>query len=214
MTEPLSSPLVHIVDDDDAIRDALSWLFATRRVDTRTWSSGEAFLQAITSETQGCILLDIRMGGISGLEVFERLRQMHSDLPVIFLTGHGDLPLAVNALKQGAADFIEKPFNDNDLVDRVLEVLRNYQASQAERASEDALERRLETLSQREREVLGLALEGRLNKQIAEELNITMRTVEVHRARALEKMQARTLLELARVLDPARLREDRGPAGA
>ncbi|WP_454004490.1 response regulator transcription factor [Alcaligenes sp. Marseille-Q7550] len=214
MTEPLSSPLVHIVDDDDAIRDALSWLFATRRVDTRTWSSGEAFLQAITSETQGCILLDIRMGGISGLEVFERLRQMHSDLPVIFLTGHGDLPLAVNALKQGAADFIEKPFNDNDLVDRVLEVLRSYQASQAERASEDALERRLETLSQREREVLGLALEGRLNKQIAEELNITMRTVEVHRARALEKMQARTLLELARVLDPARLREDRGPAGA
>ncbi len=214
MTEPLSSPLVHIVDDDDAIRDALSWLFATRRVDTRTWSSGEAFLQAITPETQGCILLDIRMGGISGLEVFERLRQMHSDLPVIFLTGHGDLPLAVNALKQGAADFIEKPFNDNDLVDRVLEVLRSYQASQAERASEDALERRLETLSQREREVLGLALEGRLNKQIAEELNITMRTVEVHRARALEKMQARTLLELARVLDPARLREDRGPAGA
>ncbi|MGE8547701.1 MAG: response regulator transcription factor [Alcaligenes sp.] len=214
MTEPLSAPLVHIVDDDDAIRDALSWLFATRRVDTRAWSSGEAFLQAITSDTQGCVLLDIRMGGISGLEVFERLRQMHSDLPVIFLTGHGDLPLAVNALKQGAADFIEKPFNDNDLVDRVLEVLRSYQASQAERASEDALERRLETLSQREREVLGLALEGRLNKQIAEELNITMRTVEVHRARALEKMQARTLLELARVLDPARLREDRGPAGA
>lgn len=207
MTEALTAPLVHIVDDDDAIRDALSWLFTTRQVDTQVWSSGEAFLHAFTPDTRGCILLDIRMGGISGLEVFERLRQMQAGLPVIFLTGHGDLPLAVNALKQGAADFIEKPFNDNDLVDRVLDVLRSYQVSQAERASEDALEQRLATLSQREREVLALALEGRLNKQIAEDLSITMRTVEVHRARALEKMQARTLLELARALDPARLKD-------
>ncbi len=213
MTEALTAPLVHIVDDDDAIRDALSWLFATRQVDSLVWDSGEAFLQAVTPDSRGCILLDIRMGGISGLEVFERLRQMQSALPVIFLTGHGDLPLAVNALKQGAADFIEKPFNDNDLVDRVLDVLRSYQVSQAERASEDALERRLETLSQREREVLALALEGRLNKQIAEDLSITMRTVEVHRARALEKMQARTLLELARALDPARLKDTGSGAG-
>ncbi|HRL22427.1 response regulator transcription factor [Alcaligenes sp. SDU_A2] len=212
MTKPISAPLVHIVDDDDAIRDALSWLFSTRQVDTQVWSSGEAFLQAMTPETSGCILLDIRLGGISGLEVFERLRQMHATLPVIFLTGHGDLPLAVNALKQGAADFIEKPFNDNDLVDRVLEVLRSYRLSQAERASENALERRLDTLSQREREVLGLALEGRLNKQIAEDLNITMRTVEVHRARALDKMQARSLLELARCVDPIRLRSGTGSA--
>ena len=113
----------------------------------------------------------------------------------------------------GAADFIEKPFNDNDLVDRVLDVLRSYEASQAERDNEQALEERLDTLSQREREVLALALEGRLNKQIAQDLNITMRTVEVHRARALEKMQSRTLIELARLLDPARLREDRSPPG-
>ncbi|AYR21503.1 response regulator [Alcaligenes aquatilis] len=207
------APLVHIVDDDPAIRDALSWLFATRQVNTERWECGEAFLNALGPETQGCILLDIRMDGLSGLEVFEQLRQRQSCLPVIFLTGHGDLPLAVTALKQGAADFIEKPFNDNDLVDRVLEVLRNYEASQKARDHEQALEQRLDTLSQREREVLALALEGRLNKQIAQDLNITMRTVEVHRARALEKMQARTLIELARLLDPARLREDRNPPG-
>ncbi|MGO3871908.1 MAG: response regulator transcription factor [Alcaligenes sp.] len=207
------APLVHIVDDDPAIRDALSWLFATRQVNTELWDSGEAFLNALGSDSQGCILLDIRMDGLSGLEVFEQLRERQSCLPVIFLTGHGDLPLAVTALKQGAADFIEKPFNDNDLVDRVLDVLRTYEANQAERANEQALEERLETLSQREREVLALALEGRLNKQIAQDLSITMRTVEVHRARALEKMQARTLIELARLLDPARLREDRSPPG-
>ncbi|EKU28155.1 MULTISPECIES: response regulator transcription factor [Alcaligenes] len=207
------APLVHIVDDDPAIRDALSWLFSTRQVNTELWESGEAFLNALSPETQGCILLDIRMDGLSGLEVFEQLRERQSRLPVIFLTGHGDLPLAVTALKQGAADFIEKPFNDNDLVDRVLDVLRSYEASQEERDNEQALEERLDTLSQREREVLALALEGRLNKQIAQDLSITMRTVEVHRARALEKMQARTLIELARLLDPARLREDRNPPG-
>ncbi|MBP6620770.1 MAG: response regulator transcription factor [Alcaligenes sp.] len=207
------APLVHIVDDDPAIRDALSWLFGTRQVNTELWDSGEAFLDALGPESQGCILLDIRMDGLSGLEVFEQLRERQSGLPVIFLTGHGDLPLAVTALKQGAADFIEKPFNDNDLVDRVLDVLRSYEASQDERATEQALEARLETLSQREREVLALALEGRLNKQIAQDLSITMRTVEVHRARALEKMQSRTLIELARMLDPARLREDRSPSG-
>lgn len=207
------APLVHIVDDDPAIRDALSWLFSTRQVNTELWDSGEAFLDALGPESQGCILLDIRMDGLSGLEVFEQLRERQSSLPVIFLTGHGDLPLAVTALKQGAADFIEKPFNDNDLVDRVLDVLRSYEASQEERATEQALEARLETLSQREREVLALALEGRLNKQIAQDLSITMRTVEVHRARALEKMQSRTLIELARMLDPARLREDRSPSG-
>ena len=207
------APLVHIVDDDPAIRDALSWLFSTRQVNTELWESGEAFLNALSPETQGCILLDIRMDGLSGLEVFEQLRERQSRLPVIFLTGHGDLPLAVTALKQGAADFIEKPFNDNDLVDRVLDVLRSYEASQEERDNELALEERLDTLSQREREVLALALEGRLNKQIAQDLSITMRTVEVHRARALEKMQARTLIELARLLDPARLREDRNPPG-
>jgi two-component system response regulator DctR len=207
------APLVHIVDDDPAIRDALSWLFSTRQVNTEQWESGEAFLAALSPDTHGCILLDIRMEGLSGLEVFEQLRDRQSCLPVIFLTGHGDLPLAVSALKQGAADFIEKPFNDNDLVDRVLDVLRSYEASQQERDDEQALEERLDTLSQREREVLALALEGRLNKQIAQELSITMRTVEVHRARALEKMQSRTLIELARLLDPARLRADRPPPG-
>lgn len=202
MTELTTPTLVHIVDDDPAIRDSLAWLFASRQVDSQTWESGEAFLEAFSAQTQGCILLDIRMVGMSGLEVFEHLRHLQTHLPVIFLTGHGELPLAVQALKQGAADFIEKPFNDNELVDRVLEVLGSYQETQKAQAHLIQLRSKLTTLSLREREVLALALAGKLNKQIADELSITMRTVEVHRARALDKMTARNLLELARVLSP------------
>ncbi len=203
MIECSAPALVHIVDDDPAIRDSLAWLFASRQVASQSWPSGEAFLDALNADTQGCILLDIRMVGMSGLEVFERLRRMQITLPVIFLTGHGELPLAVQALKQGAADFIEKPFNDNELVDRVLDVLGSYQARQQSQEHLLQLRSKLNNLSLREREVLALALTGKLNKQIADELNITMRTVEVHRARALDKMDARNLLELARVLDPA-----------
>ena len=194
------APLVHIVDDDPAIRDALSWLFSTRQVNTELWDSGEAFLDALSPETQGCILLDIRMDGLSGLEVFEQLRERPSPLPVIFLTGHGDLPLAVNALKQGAADFIEKPFNDNDLVDRVLDVLRSYEASQAERDNEQALEERLDTLSQREREVLEQFTKGASNKEAGRHLGISPRTIEDHRANIMKKLGARNAADLVRIV--------------
>lgn len=191
---------VHIVDDDEAIRDSLSWLFRSRGVGVVTWPSGEAFLKNWSPDLQGCILLDMRMGGMSGLEVFDKLISLHARQPVIFLTGHGDIPLAVECLKQGAADFLEKPFNDNNLVDRVLDALNKAKERAASDRQRDELRRKRAQLSPRENEVLSMILAGLLNKQIADKLDITVRTVEVHRANILEKMNARNAVELARLI--------------
>jgi two-component system, LuxR family, response regulator DctR len=191
------SDTVHIVDDEEAIRDALAFLFSSRGLSATTWPSGEAFLAAQPLEDCACIILDVRMGGLSGPEVFDRLREAGVAAPVIFLTGHADVPVAVQALKSGAFDFVEKPFNDNQLVDRALEAI----AAQAARSAEDATRRdvtdRLATLSSREAEVMTLMLQGQLNKQIADALGIAMRTVEVHRGRVLSKMGVRNAVELA-----------------
>ncbi len=191
---------VHIVDDDEAIRDSLSWLFRSRGVGVVTWPSGEAFLQNWSPDLQGCILLDMRMEGMSGLEVFDKLIRLHARQPVIFLTGHGDIPLAVECLKQGAADFLEKPFNDNNLVDRVLDALHKAKERAASDRQRDELRRKRAQLSPRENEVLSMILEGLLNKQIADKLDITVRTIEVHRAHIMEKMDARNAVELARLI--------------
>lgn len=203
---PLANPvLVHIIDDDPAIRDSLAWLFKTRNVPTACWESGERFLSHWSPDLEGCLLLDIRMEGMSGLELFDILQKKQATQPVIFLSGHGDLPMAVASLKRGAADFIEKPFNDNDLVDRVLEVMQQYSQQQEERKHDLQWANKISSLSNREKQVLELALKGMLNKQIADELSITMRTVEVHRARALEKTGAKNLLELARLIKDEQL---------
>ncbi|MGQ5719477.1 response regulator transcription factor [Pseudochrobactrum asaccharolyticum] len=191
---------VHIVDDDEAIRDSLSWLFRSRGVGVVTWPSGEDFLKDWTPDLQGCILLDMRMEGMSGLEVFDRLISLQARQPVIFLTGHGDIPLAVECLKQGAADFLEKPFNDNNLVDRVLDALHKAKERAASDRQRDELRRKRAQLSPRENEVLSMILEGLLNKQIADKLDITVRTIEVHRAHIMEKMDARNAVELARLI--------------
>ncbi|MDR2310376.1 MAG: response regulator [Brucellaceae bacterium] len=191
---------VHIVDDDEAIRDSLSWLFRSRGVGVVTWPSGEDFLKDWTPDLQGCILLDMRMDGMSGLEVFDRLSSLQARQPVIFLTGHGDIPLAVECLKQGAADFLEKPFNDNNLVDRVLDALHKAKERAASDRQRDELRRKRAQLSPRENEVLSMILEGLLNKQIADKLDITVRTIEVHRAHIMEKMDARNAVELARLI--------------
>lgn len=191
---------VHIVDDDEAIRDSLSWLFRSRGVGVVTWPSGEDFLKDWTPDLQGCILLDMRMDGMSGLEVFDRLISLQARQPVIFLTGHGDIPLAVECLKQGAADFLEKPFNDNNLVDRVLDALHKAKERAVSDRQRDELRRKRAQLSPRENEVLSMILEGLLNKQIADKLDITVRTIEVHRAHIMEKMDARNAVELARLI--------------
>jgi len=194
---------IAIVDDDAALRDALSWLFSTRNHQVVLFESGEALLADFRPEDIACILLDVRMPGMSGLEVFAELKKKPYCPPVIFLTGHGDVPMAVNAIKQGAADFVEKPFADNDIVDLVERCLANDDAKRQVWELQAEVNQRLAQLTPREREVLKLILVGRLNKQIADDLAISMKTVEVHRARTLEKMQVKSAMELAALLREA-----------
>jgi two-component system response regulator DctR len=196
-------PIAHIVDDDEAIRDALSFLLRSRGVAARAYPSGEAFL-AGAGDARGCVVLDVRMDGLSGIEVHEQLLARGSTVPVIFLTGHGDVPLAVTALKKGAFDFVEKPFNDNDLVDRVLEAMRVDAARRAEGEEQAGLEARLATLTARERQVLDRIVAGDYNKNIADALDIAVRTVEVHRAKVFEKMGVKSAVELANLLSRKR----------
>ncbi|WP_394781021.1 response regulator transcription factor [Undibacterium sp.] len=195
--------MLHIIDDEDVIRDSLSWLARSRSIAVTTYESADKFLLALNQplpfDAQGdCILLDVRMAGLSGSALFDLLtaRQLTKRLPVIFLTGHGDVPMAVDTLKRGAFDFFEKPFNDNKLMDRVQEAL-----AQSQQAGANAvIHERLATLSTREREVLDLILAGKMNKVIADQLGISMRTVEVHRAHIFDKMQIKTAVELAGLL--------------
>jgi two-component system response regulator DctR len=191
---------VFVVDDDEAIRDALTWLLQSRGVEAQAFDSAEAFLAAWRPDMAGCLLLDIRMSGMSGLDLFDRLREACSRLPVIFLTGHGDVPMAVSALKRGAMDFVEKPFNDNELVDRVIEALALDERRRQADAGSAGIAARLANLTSREKQVMDLVLVGKLNKVIADALGITMRTVEVHRAHVFEKMGVKTAVELAKLL--------------
>jgi len=194
--------MLHIVDDEAVVRDALSWLASSRGIAATTYDSAAAFLafaQSGAFDAEGdCVLLDVRMPEISGVAAFDQLaaRGLTARLPVIFLTGHGDVPMAVDTLKRGAFDFFEKPFNDNQLMDRVQEGL----AASRQASGKAAVQARLATLSSREREVLDLILAGKMNKVVADELGISMRTVEVHRAHIFDKMQVKTAVELAGLL--------------
>ncbi|GAC1409224.1 MAG: response regulator [Burkholderiaceae bacterium] len=195
--------MLHIVDDEETIRDSLLWLSRTRDIDAKAYADGNAFLRVMAdgvrfAEEGDCLLLDVRMPDISGAALFDDLatRGLTARMPVIFLTGHGDVPMAVDTLKRGAFDFFEKPFNDNKLMDRVLEAL----ATSREAGTAAGVHLRLAGLSSREREVLDLILEGNMNKIIADKLGISMRTVEVHRAHIFDKMHVKTAVELARLL--------------
>jgi two-component system response regulator DctR len=194
--------MLHIVDDEAVVRDSLTWLATSRAIAARTYDSGAQFLkQAETGQFDAggdCVLLDVRMPDMNGVAVFDQLsaRGLIQRMPVIFLTGHGDVPMAVDTLKRGAFDFFEKPFNDNQLMDRVQEGLANSRQA-GEMA---AVHARLATLSSREREVLDLILAGKMNKVVADQLGISMRTVEVHRAHIFDKMQVKTAVELAGLL--------------
>jgi two-component system response regulator DctR len=193
--------MLHIVDDEPVIRDSLAWLARSRGINACSYASAETFLAELDARFDpdgDCILLDVRMPGLNGVAVFDQLsaRGLTARLPVIFLTGHGDVPMAVDTLKRGAFDFFEKPFNDNQLMDRIEQALAVSRAA-AERA---AVQQRLASLSAREREVLDLILAGKMNKVVADQLGISMRTVEVHRAHILDKMQVKTAVELAGLL--------------
>lgn len=205
----LGLPVVYLVDDEDVVRDALAWLLRSRRLLSEGFGSAEAFWQHLAARrTSGddtwpaapsCLVLDVRMPGTSGIELFERLveARLLPALPVIFLTGHGDVPTAVAAVKRGAFDFVEKPFSNNALVDRIEQALQRSAAELLRRRGQQAHTRRLAELTERELEVMRLVIEGHPNKRIADELGISVRTVEVHRARVFEKMEVKSAVELA-----------------
>ena len=207
--QPITDALVFIVDDDAGVREALAWLLRSRRLPSESFDSADAFLAFLDAQgpqwrpsQPGCLLLDVRMPGTSGLALFETLlaRDLLAVLPVIFLTGHADVPTAVNAVKRGAFDFCEKPFSDNALVDRIEEAVRqSTQILHALRVRR-SLEQRLAELTERERDVMRLVVEGLPNKLIADQLQISVRTVEVHRARVFDKMAVKSAVELANVL--------------
>jgi two-component system response regulator DctR len=200
---PFAEACVYIVDDDAGVRDALGWLLRTRRLLGIPYDSADRFwaeLQAWPDEptSPACVLLDVRMPGMSGLALFERLRALpwFEALPVIFLSGHADVPTAVDAVKRGAFDFCEKPFSDNALVDRVEQALRQAHAVQTQRRQRRELQAKVAALTDRERDVMRLVAAGLPNKLVADELQISVRTVEVHRAHVFEKMDVKSAVEL------------------
>ena len=195
----MTEPRVHIVDDDEAMRDSLKWLLESRGLEVELYASAEEFLRAFNDGFCGCLVLDVRMPGMSGPDLHELLQARASTLPVVFITGHGDVPMAVSALKKGAADFIEKPFNDQDMVGLIEACMKQDRAAAARRAESASVAQRRDSLTQREQEVLALVVAGKLNKQIADELGISIKTVEVHRSRVMQKMGANSVAELVQL---------------
>ena len=197
---------VYIVDDDAGVRDALAWLLRSRRLTSECFDSAEAFDARISTisgvREPSCVLLDVRMAGLSGLAMFEKLISygLLPTLPVIFLTGHADVPTAVDAVKRGAFDFYEKPFSDNALVDRIEQALALSATGLAQQNQSTGLQARLEGLTERERDVLRLVVGGLPNKLVADQLDISVRTVEVHRARVFDKMNVKSAVELANLM--------------
>lgn len=195
---------VFVVDDDDAVRESLVFLMKSVGLKAESFPSAQAFLDNYNAARAGCLVLDIRMPGMSGLELQDKLIQMGSILPIIFITGHGDVPMAVKAIKAGAADFVQKPFRDQELIDRIREVLEEDSHARAEKLQRTEILRRMETLTEREREVMGQVVDGKANKVVAIDLNVSQRTVEIHRANVMEKMKARSLAQLVRLVMKAR----------
>ncbi len=190
---------VYVVDDDEAVRDSLQWLLEGKDYRVRCFESAESFLARFDPREVACLITDIRMDGMSGLELQDKLLDRKSPLPIVFITGHGDVPMAVNTMKKGAMDFIEKPFKEDalvTLVERMLGEARVAFSQSQEAASRDALLSRLTT---REAQVLERIVAGRLNKQIADDLGISIKTVEAHRANVMEKLNANTVADLLKI---------------
>jgi len=191
--------LVYVVDDDEAVRDSLQWLLEGKGYRVRCFDSAEAFLIRHDAREVGCLIADIRMGGMSGMELQDRLLERHCPLPIVFITGHGDVPMAVQTMKKGALDFIQKPFNEAQLTDLVERMLQAAQQSFANHQQASNREAMLAKLTGRESQVLERIVAGRLNKQIADDLSISIKTVEAHRANIMEKLGANTVADLLRV---------------
>lgn len=194
-----NGPTVFVVDDDPAIRFAMQALMDSVNLGHEIFGSADEFLAQVSNDRAGCLVLDIRMPGLGGLELQEELIQRGNTLPIIFITGHGDVPMAVEAMQKGAVDFIQKPFRDQDLLDRIRDALKTDELRRQEQLQHDEVSGRLARLTNREREVFDLVVTGKPNKVIAYELGVSQRTVEIHRARVMEKMQARSLADLVKM---------------
>lgn len=191
---------VFLVDDDDAVTDSIRLLLRSVGLHSEAFSSAKEFLDAYDPDKPGCLILDVRMPGLSGLDLQARLEEMGSPLPIIFVTAHGDVPMAVGAMKAGAIDFIQKPFRDQELLDKVHDALETGVRLQAEWTDRQEIEGRIDSLSPREKQVLELIVAGQPNKRIARALKISQRTVEIHRARVMEKMQVRSVSMLVQLV--------------
>ena len=190
---------VYVVDDDEGVRDSLQWLLEGKDYRVRCYDSAETFLSRYDAREVACLIVDIRMGGMTGLELQDRLVERKSPLPIVFITGHGDVPMAVDTMKKGAMDFIQKPFQEDalvNLVERMLEQAKEAFSEHQKSASRDAL---LAKLTTREAQVLERIVAGRLNKQIADDLGISIKTVEAHRANIMEKLNANTVADLLKI---------------
>lgn len=192
--------LVHVVDDDDAVRDALLELLDSVNMQAVGFQSADAFLSEHEPGTAGCLVLDIRMPGMSGLDLQKKLRDMEVSLPIIFITGHADVPMAIEAMKYGAVEFIQKPFREQELLDCINAAMKNARESYDRNIEKKQIRKRLNSLTEREQEALELLSEGHPNKVIADKMGISQRTVENHRAHLLEKMQARSTAALIKLL--------------
>jgi FixJ family two-component response regulator len=193
------SSTVFIVDDDEAVRDSLRWLLEANGYRVRAYDSAERFLADYDPATVGVLITDVRMPGMTGLELQEQLISRHSTLPIVFITGHGDVPMAVATMKKGAVDFLEKPFNEADLRQSIAAMLEQAHAKAADEATRRGNEALLSRLTVREQQVLERIVAGRLNKQIADDLGISIKTVEAHRANIMEKLQVTTVADLMKV---------------
>ena len=196
----IRNPSVYVVDDDDAVRNSLRMLLKSVGIPAVAYGSARGFLSAYHAELPGCLVLDVRMPGMSGLELQEELNRLGAVIPVIFITGHGDIPMAVEAMQHGAFDFLQKPFRDQDLIDRVQRALTTDVQNRATLAEEHRIAERYASLTPREREVLALVTKGKANKVMAGDLGVSQRTVEIHRARVMEKMHANSLAQLVRMV--------------
>ena len=192
--------LVYIVDDDEAVRDSLTELLDSVGLPSRCYPSASEFIEIFDPGMEGCLVLDIRMPGMSGLDLQQKLIEMGSTLPIIFITGHGDIPMAVDAMKRGAVEFIQKPFRDQQLLDCINLAMENFKEKHSSEMENKQVLARLNTLTPREREILDWIVEGNANKVIALELNISQRTVENHRAQVMKKMGARSAAGLVKMM--------------
>jgi FixJ family two-component response regulator len=198
MTE---TAVVFVVDDDPSVRSSLKFLISTVGLHVETFDSAEAALQKLTPDAPGCLVLDVRLRGLSGLDLQSELAARNCQVPIVFITGHGDIPMTVRAMKAGAVEFLTKPFRDQDLLDAVRVALERDRARREQEKEITDLQQRFDSLTSREREVISMVVAGKLNKQIADQLGTAENTIKVHRSRAMDKMHAQSVADLVRMIE-------------